>query len=254
MQYYVSGKERAPRVQRLFNRIACRYDLINDLQSCFLHRLWKRRFINMAIKFLEGKKSPRCLDLCCGTGDIAIGLAEALRQKGTFSEDAIDICGVDFCTEMLTIAKERAQKRTCTYIRWQQADVLRFSDDLGGYDVVTCAYGVRNLADIPLALTKMRQLLRPGGLLLILEFGKPDFFLMRWFYRLYLKFGVPIIGFLVCHDVHAFSYILDSLDHYPGQHGITKILENPDSGFQDVRCYSIIGGTMTIHRAKANTQ
>lgn len=238
--YYIAGAERAKRVHQLFGRIAARYDLINDLQSLGMHRLWKRRLVQEAVLHTGSEAAgfqKKILDLCCGTGDIALALAE----KG------LAVWGVDFSEEMLVIAQKRARKKNLSSIRWVQQDVLTFDEGAGSYDVVSCAYGLRNLADIPGAIGHIYGLLKPGGVALILEFGKPENVFLRWLYRLYLKLVVPVFGLLFCRDARAYSYILDSLEHYPAQRGVDRLLRG--AGFVETSWSSFVGGTMTLHRA-----
>ena len=237
--YYTPGKERASKVCQLFQRIAGRYDLINDIQSLGMHRLWKRSLVRRAASHSSaGNQYPAlALDLCCGTGDIALALAR----------HGFQVHGVDFSEKMLEIARERTPGALAGRIRWSCQDVLALSEPDGSYDLITCAYGLRNLADIPAAIALMLRLLKPGGQLLILEFGKPENPLLKALFRLYLKTVVPLFGLIFCRDARAYSYILDSLDHYPAQRGIDELLRR--QGFIQTSWQNIIGGTMSLSTA-----
>ena len=237
--YYVPGKERASKVRQLFQRIAGRYDLINDIQSLGLHRLWKRKLVHQASLHTSAEtlRPPLALDLCCGTGDIALALAR----------HGFQVHGVDFSEKMLEIARERTPSELVQRVRWSCQDVLALSEPNGTYDLITCAYGLRNIADIPAAVALMHRLLKPGGQLLILEFGKPENPILKALFRLYLKMVVPLFGLIFCRDAGAYSYILDSLDHYPAQRGIDELLRH--QGFIQTSWQNIIGGTMSLSTA-----
>ena len=231
-RYYIEGAERARRVRLLFDRIAKRYDLINDLQSFGLHRYWKRRLLHLT--HLESGQSA--LDVCCGTGDIA----EALKDRGA------SVIGCDFSIQMLSVAKNR--RPNLTYL---QTDALNLPLQDGSFQVVTIGYGLRNLADINKGLSELLRVLRPGGSLLILDFGKPTNRIWRAGYFAYLRLVVPIFGLLFCGDAAAYSYILDSLRHYPAQDGVKSMLEQ--LGCEHVEVHNFLGGVMSIHRATKPT-
>ena len=179
--FYAPGEQRARKVNDLFARIARRYDLINDLQSFGLHRLWKRRVIRLAAV----KPGQRALDLCCGTGDIALALA---RQGA-------ETIGLDFSENMLAVA-ERRRPRGIVDIKFTQGDaqLLSYADE--SFDIVTVGYGLRNLTSWETGLAEMRRVARPGGRLIVLEFGKPANSLWRALYFTHLKCSVPLIGLL----------------------------------------------------------
>jgi demethylmenaquinone methyltransferase/2-methoxy-6-polyprenyl-1,4-benzoquinol methylase len=222
--------ERQENVRQLFTRIAVRYDLINDLQSFGLHRYWKRAVIRRAGP-LNGK---RILDLCCGTGDLAFGLAGPERQ----------VIGLDFTVAMLRQAMVRAEgsKRPVFFVQGD-AQQLPFPDC--SFDVVTMGYGLRNLADWRKGLSEIHRILVPGGKVLILEFGKPPSPLLRSAYFSYLKFFVPLLGLTFAGDLAAYRYILDSLQRYPGQDGVDQELQRLN--FATAEVVNILGGTMSIN-------
>ena len=157
--YYAPDERRAARVNELFDSIAPRYDLINDLQSFGLHRYWKRRLVGLA-GLRAGQKA---LDLCCGTGDIVLKLAASEAM----------IVGADFSAAMLEQAQQRILKAKSGNMLLAQADALRLPFADSQFDVVSISYGLRNLADFEGGLGEMTRVLRPGGTLLVLDFGKP---------------------------------------------------------------------------------
>ena len=167
-KFYAPGDQRAARVKDLFAAIAPRYDLINDLQSFGLHRLWKRRLLRLA----KGQPGERALDICCGTGDVALALA---RQ-------GLDVTGLDFSAPMLAVAQRRAEISNPKNIRFLQGDAQNLPFPDASFDIVTISYGLRNLADWETGLREMRRVAAPGARLLVLDFGKPANLLWRGIY------------------------------------------------------------------------
>jgi demethylmenaquinone methyltransferase / 2-methoxy-6-polyprenyl-1,4-benzoquinol methylase len=229
--FYASDETRAQRVNDLFAAIAPRYDLINDLQSFGLHRRWKRRLVELA----EIRHSDRALDLCCGTGDVAF----ALQAAGA------EVIGCDFSEPMLAVARKRAAQSNLVFA---QADALHLPFAEETFDVVTISYGLRNLADFEGGLREMLRVLKPGGRLLILDFGKPDFAPWRAAYFAYLKVFVPLFGKVFCGNSATHAYILESLKKYPAQRGVSKMLT--DLGCSESRIENLLGGVMSINTAR----
>jgi demethylmenaquinone methyltransferase/2-methoxy-6-polyprenyl-1,4-benzoquinol methylase len=231
-RYYDPGAARAARVNDLFAAVAPRYDLINDLQSLGMHRGWKRRLVRLA----AGRPGEQALDLCCGTGDVAFALAAAGLQT----------TGLDFSNAMLSVARAR-QLRTsgAGQPRFLQGDAQAIPFPDGSFDVVTVSYGLRNLTRWQGGLAEMLRVARPGGRLLVLDFGKPDNAVWRALYFAYLRCVVPVFGRLFCGDAQTHSYILESLRHYPAQRGVAEEMRR--LGCEGVEIVHLLGGMMTIN-------
>lgn len=229
--YYIEGDQRAARVRSLFERIAPRYDLINDCQSFGLHRLWKRRVLAMA----NLQPKHQVLDLCCGTGDLSLYVTGLKCWP----------VGLDFSESMLRVAQERSRKVGCLETHWIQGDALHlpFRDD--SFEAVMISYGLRNLADFERGINEMVRVLKPLGRLLVLDFGLPANALWRLSYITYLKWLVPCFGALLCGDRKAYAYILDSLYHYPRQQGVAALMEK--ASLDKIRIHNLLGGVMSIH-------
>jgi len=221
------------KVDRLFGAIAARYNLVNDIQSLGLHRVWKRRVVVLA-NLKEGETG---LDICCGTGDIAIALA---KRGGS-------IVGMDLNRPMLHQAAARLAKRGEQRVSLAQADALNLPLGNQSLDLVTIGYGLRNLANMEDGLREITRVLKPGGRLLILDFGKPANRLLRSAYYLYLAWMLPVFGWLCCGNASAYAYILDSLKKYPAQKGVASMLGL--LGYEPVQIIDIMRGTMSIHIA-----
>jgi demethylmenaquinone methyltransferase/2-methoxy-6-polyprenyl-1,4-benzoquinol methylase len=236
-KFIVAGEERAARVQDLFAAVAPRYDLINDLQSFGLHRYWKRRVLTLATV----RPGMRALDLCCGTGDIALALAR----------EGAEVVGLDFSAPMLAVAQQRlenscAQKNSSVQFLQGDAQHIPFPD--ASFDIVTIGYGLRNLANLDAGLREIQRVARPGARLLALDFGRPDNALWREIYFAYLGKFVPWMGRIFCGDPDTHSYILESLLHYAGQHGVAARMEA--LGLINTRIINFMGGVMSINYAE----
>jgi demethylmenaquinone methyltransferase / 2-methoxy-6-polyprenyl-1,4-benzoquinol methylase len=229
-KFYVPGQQRAAKVKDLFGAIAPRYDLINDLQSFGLHRLWKRRLVKLA-RLGPGQRG---LDLCCGTGDVAFRLART----------GAEVVGLDFSEAMLAVARKRMERAAGT-VQFLAGDAMSLPFPDGHFDAVTVAYGLRNLSSWETGLREMWRVAKPGGRLVVLDFGKPDQPLWRSIYFAWLRWVIPIFGRLFCRDASLYAYILESLQHYPAQHGVAAAMR--DLGCADVRILSLLGGIMTIN-------
>jgi demethylmenaquinone methyltransferase/2-methoxy-6-polyprenyl-1,4-benzoquinol methylase len=178
-KYYVEGEARAERVNDLFAAVAPRYDVINDLQSFGLHRWWKRRLIQLAAI----QPGEPALDVCCGTGDVALALARA----------GAEVTGIDFSEPMLAVARRRSAESGTDKVQFLQGDALRLPFPDASFAVVTISYGLRNLADFQAGLAELDRVLRPGGRLLVLDFGKPDWAVWRALYFQYLRWAGPCL-------------------------------------------------------------
>lgn len=229
--YYQPGEQRAARVSDLFSRIAPRYDLINDLQCFGLHRLWKHRLVRLA----EPRPGARALDLCCGTGDIAFALA----RRGA------EVVGLDFSEPMLGVARRRSEDFPFRPPQFLRGDAMCVPFPGNSFDIVTMGYGLRNLARWEDGLREMLRVAKPGGRLLVLDFGKPVNAAWRAAYFAYLRACVPVFGLLFARDAAAYAYILESLRHFPAQHGIAARMR--ELGCRDVRVFEPFGGVMGLN-------
>lgn len=233
--FYAPGEQRAAKVQDLFATIARRYDRINDVQSFGMHRRWKRQLVTLA----NVSAGMKALDVCCGTGDIAFALA---AQGAT-------VTGLDFTQQMLDVARQRSATATPAsghenpMFLQGDAQALPFPD--ATFDAVTVGYGLRNLTRWETGLDEMIRVARPGGRLVVLDFGKPDNALWRALYFGYLRLCVPVFGLLFAGRADAYAYILESLRHYPAQRGVeARMLER---GLKNVRVINLLGGAMSLN-------
>jgi demethylmenaquinone methyltransferase/2-methoxy-6-polyprenyl-1,4-benzoquinol methylase len=236
--FYTPGEQRAAKVNDLFGAIARRYDLLNDLQSFGLHRRWKRRVVELAAV----QSGNRALDLCCGTGDLALALA----RRGA------EVTGFDFSQAMLEIAATRRRENFESQIsnlksnpQFIQGDAQQIPFPDASFDIVTVGYGLRNLTSWEKGLDEMHRVARPGARLVVLDFGKPANALWYAIYFGHLRCFVPLIGRLFCGNADAYAYILESLKHYPAQLAVAAKMR--ELKLANVRVINLLGGAMAIN-------
>lgn len=227
MTVYYDTSERAPKVGELFSKIAARYDLINDVQSFGMHRVWKRRLLVLA----GLGKGDRVLDLATGTGD--------LIRMGREAAPGSEWVGVDFTYAMLRASKTRAPM--------VQGDILALPVRSASFTAVTMAYGMRNVADRARAMSEIRRAMKPGGRLVFLDFAKPASRVLRAAYFGWLRAVQPLLGWVFFGDAETYRYIYRSLREYPEVEGVSRELEA--AGFRSVRAHRLFAGTMSIHVA-----
>ena len=221
-------------VREMFTAIAPRYDLLNHILSANVDKLWWRR---TARKFsgILSRPGAQVLDLCCGTGDMAF----ALRQQGSQSR----ITGADFSHAMLVLALVKSANRP---VRWVEADALRLPFPDQSFDLITSAFGFRNLADYDAGLREIRRVLRPGGECGILEFNEPRG-LLGQLYKVYFKSILPRIGKLISGNKGAYSYLPASVARFPTPSEMVERMQA--AGFREVSWTPYTFGIAGLFRA-----
>jgi demethylmenaquinone methyltransferase/2-methoxy-6-polyprenyl-1,4-benzoquinol methylase len=242
------GKEQA--VQGMFTSIAQRYDLNNSLLSLGWHHAWKRRAVQLA-KVREGMT---VLDLCTGTADIAIRLTQQIdafhRSLHRISGPRqIRIIALDLNERMLTVGREKIANQglspQITCLRGN-AEWLQFKDQC--FDLVTVAFGIRNLDHIPKAFTEIYRVLKPEGQLICLEFSRPPSKWLQWLYNFYSFRILPCIGTTVSGDkTGVYQYLPASIRQFPDQEGLKEMIHA--AGFGKVEYLNLTGGIVAIHSA-----
>jgi len=226
-----SGKQDAAVwVRAMFNRVAPRYDFLNHLLSFNQDRRWRARTVRRLAEVLR-RPGARVLDLCCGTGDLLAALQGNCRRP---------VLGCDFSPAMLTEA--RRKNPGCALV---EADALRLPLADGSLDLVTIAFGFRNLADYRAGLAEIRRVLRPGGALAILEFSQPPHPLWAALYDFYSRCLLPLIGGLISGDASAYRYLPASVRRFPSPAGLAE--EMRAAGFAEVTCELLSGGIVAVH-------
>jgi demethylmenaquinone methyltransferase/2-methoxy-6-polyprenyl-1,4-benzoquinol methylase len=229
-------KDKARRVRGVFDSVADRYDLMNDLMSGGAHRLWKQ----FALSLTGLKPGGRALDIAGGTGDLAAGLA---RQAG---RDGLVILA-DINARMLEHGRDRlidrALSSTLTYVQ-ANAECLPFADQ--SFDCVTIGFGLRNVTDKPAALASMRRVLKPGGQLLVLEFSTPVIPVLSRLYDAYSFNILPWLGRVVAGDADSYRYLAESIRRHPDQETLLDMMRS--AGLEACRYHNLMGGVVAVHR------
>jgi ubiquinone/menaquinone biosynthesis methyltransferase len=220
-------------VRRLFSVIAPRYDLITVLLSFGQDRRWKRDVVAMA----DVGAGTKVLDLACGTGDIAFGAA----SKGA------RVTGLDITERMLDIAS-RKPETSRHGVRFVTGDMTLLPFVESVFDVVTTGYGLRNVPQLPAALSEIHRVLAPGGVLLSLDFNRPDNPIVRAVYLSYLTIVGSVLGLVLHRDPDTYRYIPESIRRYPGAAGVCALAKQ--AGFRSCTYRRVLGGLMAVHSVR----
>jgi demethylmenaquinone methyltransferase/2-methoxy-6-polyprenyl-1,4-benzoquinol methylase len=210
-------------VQGMFGRIAGRYDLLNHLLSFNLDKRWRAR----TVERVSSLPQARVLDLCCGTGDLLLGLEGSL------------VLGSDFCHPMLLEAQRKSTRPLF------EADALALPLEDNSLDLITCAFGFRNLANYERGLEEMLRVLKPGGVAAILEFSQPTNPVFGALYRLFSMHILPRIGGIVSGSKDAYSYLPKSIRAFPGAEELARQMR--ETGFERVEFERMTGGAVALH-------
>lgn len=245
-----SEQEAAQHVRRMFSDIAGRYDLLNHLLSGNLDRLWRRRAAR-AFDHVLRLPHARVLDLCCGTGDLAL----ALERQATHSCSAgAAILGSDFAHPMLVRAAAKSRRLggadagIAHRIGFFEADALQLPLPDTSFDLITVAFGFRNLANYEAGLREMLRLLRPGGSAAILEFAEPQGAAFGALYRFYFRRILPLVGRAISGSAGAYSYLPASVSRFPQPDLLRDMMSR--AGFADARYELWTAGTVALHTGR----
>jgi demethylmenaquinone methyltransferase/2-methoxy-6-polyprenyl-1,4-benzoquinol methylase len=227
----VPASEKTRMVGDVFERVAARYDIMNDAMSGGMHRLWKDQFVRR----VKPRAGEAILDMAGGTGDIAFRLAKA----------GADVTVADINPAMLGVGMERAQKKGFDGLIWaeENAETLSFPDR--AFDGYTIAFGIRNVTDIPAALKEAHRVLKRGGRFFCLEFSTTTWPGFKEIYDTYSHKLVPRIGKLVAHDEESYRYLIESIRRFPDMPTFKGMIEQ--AGFVQAKAEPILGGLVAIH-------
>jgi len=232
----VNVEEKADKVAEVFHSVAAKYDLMNDLMSVGVHRLWKRITIEMS----GVRRGDKVLDIAGGTGDLTAKFSRIVGSEGT-------VVLADINDSMLKVVRDRLMDRgVVNNVRFSQADAqhLPFPDNT--FDVITIAFGLRNVTDKDLALRSMLRVLKPGGRLLVLEFSKPANPVLSKVYDTYSFSILPKLGKLFADDSDSYQYLAESIRMHPDQQTLQNMMD--DAGFANTDFHNMTGGVVALHR------
>jgi demethylmenaquinone methyltransferase/2-methoxy-6-polyprenyl-1,4-benzoquinol methylase len=226
----VSPEEKTRRVGRVFSSVARRYDLMNDLMSGGLHRLWKDRFVAR----VKPRRGEQILDMAGGTGDVAFRMARRGSQV-TVSDINVD---------MLAVGMERAKARGLEGLSWKQENAEALTFEASTFDAYTIAFGIRNVTDIPSALKEAHRVLRHGGRFFCLEFSTSEWPGFADLYERYSDKVIPRVGKAVARDEESYRYLVESIRRFPRPEQFRMMIAR--AGFCQTRAEPILGGLVCI--------
>jgi demethylmenaquinone methyltransferase / 2-methoxy-6-polyprenyl-1,4-benzoquinol methylase len=227
----VEPQEKTRRVGAVFSSVARRYDLMNDLMSGGMHRLWKDRFVAR----VKPRPGEEILDMAGGTGDVAFRLA----RRGA------RVTVADINADMLSVGKERAEKRGLAGLAWQveNAEALSFTD--ASFDAYTIVFGIRNVTDIPAALREAHRVLKRGGRFYCMEFSSCDWPGFSDLYETWADKVIPRIGKAIANDEDSYRYLVESIRRFPRPEVFRCMIA--DAGFVRAAVEPMLGGLVSIH-------
>ena len=228
-----TSDEFSSQVRGMFDRIAGVYDLINTVMTAGLHHSWRTRAADRA----ELSDGEAALDLCCGTGDLALELRERVGPTGR-------VVGADFSERMLELAQEKASERGTDDVTFEWADAMELPYSDASFDAVTVGFGVRNLADVGAGIREMTRVLKPGGRCVILEITQPQKPPLSTFFGIWFDRIVPVIG-RIAGDPDAYSYLPESVRGFPPPEGLARLMD--EAGLAEIRYTILAGGIIAIH-------
>lgn len=234
---YDSSRPKAEQVEEMFNSIAPAYDFMNRAMTFGIDRFWRRK----AVKMVAATTPRRILDVATGTGDLAIQLCRSI--------DGVTVTGIDLSEEMLRVGEEKVKKAGLAHlITMRKADCLALPFPDNSFDAVTVAYGVRNFEHLDKGYAEMARVLRPGGMLCVIELAVPQGKLVRPLYNIYTRTAIPAIGQLISADRRAYSYLPESIAAMPRGAEMLGLMKK--AGLANPRLKALTFGTCAIYTAR----
>ena len=230
----INEKEKAGRVQGVFNSVASKYDVMNDVMSLGVHRIWK----DMMMDWLAPRSDQKLLDVAGGTGDIAFRF---LKRSG-FGHATV----LDLTSSMLTEGQNRAEaEQMVNQIDWVVGDAMHLPFEDNVFDVYTISFGIRNVTRPQEALEEAYRVLKPGGRIMVLEFSQIPVPLGQWFYDRYSFNFIPKMGEIITNDRHSYQYLVESIRKFPDQETFLGMIKS--AGFENVKYRNLSLGIACLH-------
>jgi len=232
----VDVKEKATKVAQVFHSVAAKYDVMNDLMSFGVHRLWKR----FAIDCSGVRPGQKVLDLAGGTGDLTAKFSRIVGKEG-------QVILADINDSMLKVGRDKLRDLgVVSNVQYVQANAQALPFPENTFDLITIAFGLRNVTDKDEALRSMYRVLKPGGRLLVLEFSKPSNELLSKAYDMYSFNLLPTMGKMIANDSESYKYLAESIRMHPDQETLKGMMDT--AGFEQTQYYNLTGGIVALHR------
>ncbi|MFC2948309.1 demethylmenaquinone methyltransferase [Virgibacillus sediminis] len=230
----MSERSKEERVHHVFEKIYTKYDSMNSIISFQRHKSWRKD----VMKKMKVREGASALDVCCGTGDWAISLAEAVGENGK-------VVGLDFSQNMLSVAKEKKERSSLDQLELVHGNAMELPFADNSFDYVTIGFGLRNVPDYMTVLKEMYRVVRPGGLVVCLETSQPTLIGYRQLYYFYFRFIMPAIGRLMAKSYKEYAWLNESARNFPDKDTLKRMFYN--AGFSTVHVKSYTGGVAAMH-------
>jgi demethylmenaquinone methyltransferase/2-methoxy-6-polyprenyl-1,4-benzoquinol methylase len=232
----VDWNDKQQKVKGVFDSVASNYDIMNDVMSFGMHRLWKR----FAVDVMQPKPGQSVLDLACGSCDLSVALAKRVGDTGT-------VVASDINAAMMAQGQERiVNEGLLGRVQFSQVNAEAIPFDDNSFDIVSIGFGLRNVTDKDKALAEMARVLKPGGRAMILEFSKPTNPVLGKIYDTYSFSLLPKMGKFIAKDEASYQYLAESIRKHPNQATLTQMMK--DAGFDEVDHHNLTGGVVAVHR------
>lgn len=230
----MTGQEKSEMVHNVFQNVSTKYDKLNDIISFRQHKSWRK----YTMKQMKVKKGSVALDVCCGTGDWTIQMAQAVGSKG-------HVTGLDFSENMLNVAQAKVKSFNNIELIHGNAMDMPFDDNT--FDYVTIGFGLRNLPDFEQGLAEIYRVLKPGGMIVILETSHPTMPVFKQGYTVYFKYIMPLFGKVFAKSMQEYNWLQQSAFDFPDKYKLAKLMANV--GFKQIKFKGFTGGVSAMHLA-----
>ncbi len=230
-----AGRPEAEKVRTMFSQIAGRYDLANNILSGGIHHLWRTKVVDWS----GAKPGDKILDCATGTGDLAIQFKSTVGPTG-------NVIGTDFCAEMMIPAPNKAERRGLD-IKFEQADVMALPYADASFDISSISFGIRNVSDARKGLSELARVVKPGGAVMILEFGQPEVPGIAQAYKVYSEKVLPTLGGWITGQRSAYQYLQDSSSQFPCREDFVAMMRSTDR-FSSIEFIPVTFGVAYIYK------
>lgn len=222
------------RVHCVFENISEKYDTMNSIISFKRHKAWRKD----TLRRMDIKHGTKALDVCCGTGDFAIALAEKIGLNG-------HIIGLDFSENMLKVAEQKVKQMDLPQLEFVHGNAMELPFAENSFDYVTIGFGLRNVPDYMTVLKEMYRVLKPGGIIACLETSQPTAFGFRHLFNFYFRFIMPLFGKIFARSYEEYAWLNESTENFPNKKELKKMFI--EAGFSDIQIKSYSGGVAAMH-------
>ncbi|MCD5322994.1 MULTISPECIES: demethylmenaquinone methyltransferase [Pontibacillus] len=225
---------KSQRVHHVFEKIYNRYDVMNSIISFQRHKAWRKDVMSR----MNVQKGETAIDVCCGTGDWTIALADKVKESGK-------VVGLDFSQNMLSVGKEKKNDLNLDYVDFIHGDAMELPYEDNSFDYATIGFGLRNVPDYLQVLKEMTRVVKPGGIVVCLETSQPTAFGFRQAYYFYFQYIMPVLGRLFAKSYNEYAWLHESAKDFPGRVELKRLFEQ--AGLKDVEVKGYTGGVAAMH-------